>query len=110
MASGYIAGRRVFFVSPTRLSRATAPESLLLDRVLPLVSLTISFRATPRTAPLIWDLLQIESKIVTEVTPRLGLTRCQKNVDVQASKGPSEKPAPCSLHPTVFFPRVFTFR
>jgi hypothetical protein len=36
--------------------------------VLPLLSSTISFRATPRTAPLLRDLLCIESKIVIKVT------------------------------------------
>jgi hypothetical protein len=34
---------------------ATTPEFLPLDPVLPLLSLTISFRATRGTAPLIWD-------------------------------------------------------
>ena len=51
-ASGCIAaGHRPLFVPPPRLSLATTLESLLMDRVLPLLSPTISFRATPGTAP-----------------------------------------------------------
>src|SRR5262245_8817643 len=59
-AWGCMAGRMGLFVSPTPLFQATGPESLRLDRALPLLSPTISFRATRGTVLLIWHLLHIE--------------------------------------------------